>query len=686
MKHALRLTLAILVVFGMSSVVAASHAPRLQGQVTDLTSRRVLESGRTQIQRALTDLQTSTGIRLFVVFVQSTDGNDASELANDAAQENDLGASEAVLLVALGDRRFGYWLGDNVPLEPAEMESVFNREVGPRLADGDYTGGVVSGIGAIRETAAAGTVPGRGPAPVPVPRTDGGGGYGFLVILALIAIVIGGVMIYGKVREGRMRRQAAEERDRRTGQLAKEANSLLVAADDSLRDAEQELAFAEAEFTPADVEPFRQALQRGRAELRAAFSVRQQLDDDRPEDPETRQRMLQEIVQRARAANSLLEEQRKRIDGLRELERTAPDALAKMPEWIQSIETRLPEAEATLARLQGFAESSWGSVRGNIVESQKRLGFARQQAEAGQKALAGNDRQAAARSARAAQDAIAQARLLLDAIDHAAKSLDEAQANLQQELRAAATDVNAARTAIGEGRVRGLEPRLAQAESALEAAQREASSPTPDVLAAYRSATEANAIADEVLAGVRATHEQLARQEAALQAAFRSAEASLSRAADYIQARRDYLGREPRTRLVEAERRLDQAHAIGTDDIETALRQAREAQRYADEAYAIAQSEFDAYDAGGMFGGGGIFGGGGGYHRRRSYGGSGMGGMLGGIIIGSVLNGGGGGWGGTRWGSPGRSGGGIFGGGGGFGGRSGGGSFGGGGRSGGGSW
>ena len=57
-------------------------------------------------------------------------------------------------------------------------------------------------------------------------------------------------------------RGEAEERDRKTGALAREANSLLISSDERIRDAAQEVDFVEAQYGPAEVEPLRQAVSR----------------------------------------------------------------------------------------------------------------------------------------------------------------------------------------------------------------------------------------------------------------------------------------------------------------------------------------------------------------------------------------------------------------------------------------
>ncbi|CAN5537680.1 TPM domain-containing protein [soil metagenome] len=703
--------LAALLLLSVTAGALADHVPSLSGQITDETG--LLDDDRDRIETALQDLEATGNVQLFVLFIESTDGLTARDFAEDVAVENSLGGNDALVFVAIEDRIYSYTLSRGVELTTDRMEDILVDELEPRLADGDFGGAVVAVADAMQAalepvvpgaTPAAepgttpatepGTTPGQGAGPV----TGTGGGLPLIPILAVLAIALGGYLLYRRFREGRAQQAAAEERQAETGRLAREANALLIQTDEALREAQQELGFAEAQFAASDVEPFREALLQGRAELQAAFTLRQQLDDDKPEDPPTRQKMLEEIVARSQRAKTLVEEQRARLEQLRQLEQNAPEILARLPEQIAALEARLPEAEATRGRLEGYADSAWQPVAGNITETQKRIAAARKQVEAGNAAEAAGDRATAARSARTAQEAVTQAKGLLDAVGHAAESLEEAQRNLQQELNAATADVNAARAALADGRVTGLSARFAEAEAALLSAQQMASARKPDVLAAYRSATQANAIADEVLANVRQAEERAVRERAAVESALRSAQVTYNQAADYINARHHGLGREPRTRLAEAERHLARAQVLAPTDPAAAAGEARAAEQLASAAYAAASRDFDQYDdlgggdvidvlmggilggsgrrrGGGLFGGGWTSGGGGGIF------GGGGGGIFGG---GGGSRSRGGGWGGSSWG---RSGGGrgIFGGGGG-GGRSGGGGFGGGGRSGGGSF
>ncbi|MDQ3870956.1 MAG: TPM domain-containing protein, partial [Chloroflexota bacterium] len=453
----------------VAGAAQAHNVPRLGDQVTDLTDRKVLSGGRAEIEQALTELRQRQNVELFVLFTESNADHSARTYAEEVAQASSLGDNEALLVVALRDRTYYVWLDrsldDNVSSSEAEL--IRTQQIEPRLREGDYAGAVVAGARALGDAVSGEAAP-------------SGGGPNLLPVLGLVLVVVGGLWIWGAVsssrRQRRRERQTAEERDRRTGELAREANALLIRSDDALRDAQQEIGFAEAQFSDAEVAPYRDALRGASEELKAAFTVRQQLDDDVPEDPATRERLLREIIERAGRAQSLLEEQRSRIEQLRDLERTAPEILGRLAAELDAVEARVPQAEEALAGLQGYADTSWQSVKGNIVEAQKRLAHARSQVDTGQQAMAAGDRPAAARSARAAQESSAEAGRLLDSISTLAAAIREAERTVGQELAAATADVHGARRAVAEGGAQGLGSRLAEAEAALQSAEREVAS------------------------------------------------------------------------------------------------------------------------------------------------------------------------------------------------------------------
>jgi uncharacterized membrane protein YgcG len=694
----------------LAPAAMAANTPALTNQITDQAG--VLGAGTSQVQSSLDSLLSEDNVQLWLVLIPTAGGTGASQLAQDTFKANSLGGNDFLLLIAVNDHRYGWWedtssgdFGRATGLTSDAIDGLLSSDLEPGLRSGDYPGALTSFAGGLGSAVAAANNPVVKPTPEnPLPTANNGGvapgnqgssssgdSTGATILWALIAIfVVGAGLIivalwFASWRRGRL---GAEERDRRTGELARQANKLLVDTDDAVREAQQELGFAQAEFEEADTKPFADAIVDAQARLKSAFAVRQQLDDSIPEDQPTKEKMYGDIIAACQAATATIDEQAKRIQALRDLEKNAPQALAALPDAIEKLKGRLPAIQAALQTLSGYAPSAWASVKGNPEEADKRGDFAEQQVEAGKAALAATppDANAAAHAARGAQEAVAKANQLLDAVEQMAAALEDARTRLAQEIAAAEADVAAARsTTVPAGAAPTSSTDLAKAEALLRAAKDQAAAPTPDTIAALKAAQDAHTAVDSVLAGIRDAASQQARAQAAFTTARASAATSITQAQAFISARSNGIGREARTRLAEAERHLAQADAIVATDLNGATVEANRAENMATSAYSLASSDFTGYDTGTRYRGGG-------YGGPRGGGGTGadIGGAILGGIIGGMLSGGrggfgrGGGFGGTPWGSGGGwtgGGGGGFGGFGGFGGggHGGGGGFGGGG-------
>ncbi len=649
-----------------ASTVLADPIPRIQGPVTDLTG--ALSGREGDVEAAIERTLDEHNLQVFVLFVNSTDDMTVTDYVDETARVNSLGGNDAIVLVAMDDRTDAIWVADGLEaITDDEIDAIIVDELEARLQDGDFAGAAIAATEALGTANASGAPPpaatappGATAAPQPTPEqpTEEGGGLGTIIVAAAL-LGGGGFLVYRAVRG---RREAERTEQQRQADLSREANAGLIAIDERIRDATQEIGFVEAQYGAGETEPLRAAVATARAELTAAFEIRQRLDDAEPETPPERQAMLAEIVERTKRANAALDEQAERIRRLHEIERDAPKILEGLPGRIAAVEERLPRAETALAGLGRYATSSWQAVRGNVEEARKGLVGARAAVDEGTAALAGGDTAAAATDTRVALEGVTGAEKLLDAIDRLVATIAAAEERVPLELREAETDLADARSARGRPGTDDaqLAPRLAAAERALAAARQEAAMRPPDPVAALEAATDAHRLADEALLVAREQERAHARVVAAVDSQIRTAAASVDRAADFIESRRRGVGRRARTRLAEAERHLNDAAALQATDPRLALDAAGRAQRLADEAYRLAADDFNDWDQGGPGWG------------QRSGGESDLAGAVLGGIIGGVLSGGGG-WGGSPWGGGGRGGG--FGGwgGGGFGGGFGGG-------------
>jgi hypothetical protein len=665
---------AVLAVLAAPLLVPGTASAEQPSDLTrELTDTAGVLGDPAQAQQAIDRVESETGTQLFVVFVDTFEGAAGQAWAEATASATGLGPDGAVFAVAIDDGLYGLSVGDAVPQSEREVDQLLTSEVEPELSAGDWEGAVVAladGLGGGVSTSDSG---------------DGSGGGAALGVLAAIAVVGGGG--YVLTRNRRRRKQAEDQRvaaaraadpfpDETTEQLTFRASGALLELDEAVRTSSLELDFARAQYGEEPVAGFAEALAQSRTELHQAFALRQQLDDEVPEDEPTKRRMLAELLRLAGAADARLDAQAEAFDQLRDLERTAPQALDRLAPQVAALQQRLPQEEQRLAGLrQRYADSALAPVADNVAQARARVEAAAAEVEEARGQVQAGQAGQAVGSLRVAEDAVAQSTTLLDGIGRLAADLEAAPGRLAAVRAETEQDLAEARSLLAgsPGDPTGLTPLVARAQAALATADAVPVGERPDPLTAVRRLEEADAALDQALAGARDAATQARRAAAALDQTVLTARSTIDAAADFIGTRRGAVGADARTRLAEAQRRLDAAVATGSADPVGALGEAQSAVTLAQQALDLARSDVDRWSGG--------YGGPGGPGYGPGYGAPGYGGRsgvdLGSLVLGGILLGGprgGGGFGGGGLGGGGFGGGG-FGGGGGH--RGGGGSFGG---------
>ena len=678
-RLAVAVAASVLMLLAVAGQVMAA-VPVLRSSITDETG--VLTGGTAQIQAAQNQLFDASGVQLYVLFVQTTSGQDISQFALDVGNQNSLGAKDALLVVALTDRT------DWLQIGPGLRDAVSQNDVDAIIADledhlksADYAAGVAGVADGLRAAVppisaptpltptppasmpAPAATPAPTQAPVPVPGAAGGGDTNLLPLVVGLLLIGAGVWLVIRVRRERTARQAAFTSAAEQERLGREANSMLVQTDDAVRDAQQELGVVATEFGADQSAALSTALDGAKEDLRQAFTLGQELDDTIPDPPERRREMIQQILDHTKRAQATLDAQRAAIAQLHDFEKNVDSVLAGLPAQIDGVEARLPAAKEARSHLDRYAPDSWKSVAGNLDAAVAELASARKHVADGQTILAGGDRAKATVEAHAAQTDVAQAGTLLDAIGQTGASLDDVAGKVTAELQTVGQELDQARPVVTAASAKDRQDALSQADAALASARAAAAGDTPDVVSAMRQVTAAGGLAGQLLAGVRAEALQRQRSMDTANSAIASAQASIQQAEAYVSGHRrsDDLGRRTRNRLDDAARYLDQARAGLQANPTQAVQDARTADSLSDEALALAEQD--------------VNGGSPPWPQAPSGPNNGLGSVLAGIFIGSILSGGGGrrrggGWGGGGWGGGGGS---IFGGGGGFGGGRGGG-------------
>ncbi|GAA2456786.1 TPM domain-containing protein [Agromyces soli] len=640
---------AVLTAVALPAGIAHAEDPVSFGSSPVVDQAGVLGDELASVEQALVDAGERSGRQLYVAYVDEfTNPSSAVEWAADTAVGANMGAEDYLLAVAVDGRAYYLSADQSASLSDAELDRISSEIVEPRLRAGDWAGAA---------TAAADAIAGG----------DGaaGGWWGwllaFLVVAGIVVVIV--LVVRSRRRRGAGTAAPGAPPPPSLEELRRTAGGALVQIDDALKTSEEELGFAVASYGDEATAPFREALAAAKGKVREAFAIQQQLDDGIPDTDEQRREWYSTIIRVTGEADALLDAQAERFDALRELERTAPEALARVRQTAAAVETNASPAAARLASLQAqYAAPALAAIADNPAQARARLDFAREAMAEAEAALARGEQGPAAVEIRAAEEAVDQAKLLAAAVERLAAELAAADAAIAAGAADLEQDVQTARGMPGDGLAALAEQTAAEAaalRSALGAAPR-------DPLALQARLAQANTAIDQAIAGARDAAERVQRAAAQLQRTLAAASAKAQTAEDYIVARRGAIGPEARTRVAEARRLVSEAGTQAASDPVAALATAQQAERLADEAISLARTDVGGFGGGGYGSGYG----GGAAPAGRSSGGDLFGAVLGGILIDNLLGGGGGGgrrssggWGGGS-GSSGSSGGfGGFGGG-----------------------
>ncbi|MCS6546482.1 TPM domain-containing protein [Curtobacterium flaccumfaciens pv. flaccumfaciens] len=625
---------AMLIVLAPAATAHATAPVDLGGAYVLDEADALTASQQSKVEQAVQDLYAETQTQLFVVFVPSfTDPTDHTEWGRAVLEQNQIDTDGILLSVAVDERNYDVQQTNETAISSSDVENAVNDSLLPELKQGDWSGAAVAFADGLTQSQA------------PVDFT-------WLWILLLV-VVVGLVVVVLVIRTRNKRRTAAatKAQEASLADLERTAGGALVTIDDELRTAEQEVGFASAQFGPDAAKPFADAVQAAQREVRKAFTIRQQLDDEIPDTPQQRAEWANQIIVICERAHAAIEEQTEAFDQLRSLEDGVEDAAASLAQAVAAAPASVGAAAAALDRVRArYTGRTLATVANNVDQAHQVLAFATERSNAATASIAAGDKGEAVVAVRDAQHALAQVQQLTDGALAAEQSFDEATARAEAMRIDIQGDVAAARSLRSGG------PDLAAAVTRAETVLRQGLDPK-DPVAAVDALTRANTEIDQAIAAARGAEEQRQRATQALDAALRDARNRISQARDYVSLHRGGIGPTARTRLSEAQRAYDDAVELAPSNPGQALNAARAAEQYAAAAMDAANDDLGGW-GGGQGGGGG---------------GAQLGGLVTGLVLGGLLGGRGGSYGGGSFGGGGFGGGGGFSGGGGFGGGGGGG-------------
>jgi len=601
---------------------AAAEAPfRVQDRVTD-RSGVLGPSGQDAVVAAVQRLRAEKGWDLYVVYVDSFDGRDGAAWAEATASASQLGRNQVLFAVATVDQVYGTSFDQDFPLSESTTDSIESGAVQPRLAQADWAGAAVALADGLRSGGSG----------------SGGGGSAVPYVVGGAVVVGGGALLLAR----RRRRSAAPAPEtpaapepvdpfpgESTQDLGFRSSQALLDVDNAVGTSEQELAAARGHFGEEAVAPFAAALAQSRADMVAAFEIRQKLDDEVPETEPEQRAMHAEIIRLATQADDRLDAQVEAFDRLRALETDAPGYVDGLASRLFGLTARVPEVEAAWTGLAAhYAGTALAPVADNLSQVESLLAAADKEIGEARTQLGASKPAAAVVDGRAAEDALTQAETLLDGVGRHEAALVEATGRLAGARAEVAQDIAeaAALAGVDQAVVARARAALAASDEAAAGSGGAASGSgsagatggaagdppgagagsggrLPDPLAALHLLEEANAALDQAIADAREAAERTRRAAAALDQALIPARAAVSAAADFVSTRRGAVGTQARTRLAEAQRHLAAATAGG--DPVVALREAQQAEAMANQALDLARSDVSRWSGGGGGGGGG---------------------------------------------------------------------------------
>jgi hypothetical protein len=294
--------------------------------------------------------------------------------------------------VATKDRAYGYET-ENTTFTDERLETVDRTRILPALRNDEFAGAAIEaadGYGDIAE--------------------DEGLPWAAIVIGVVVVLVVGAFLVRRSRKRFERSHHVLDEHGNPVDpaaildleELDDMSNRSLVAVDDALLTSDDELRHVEAEFAREQTDGFRFTVDRGRSSMREAFTLRHQLDEATSAPEARRRRTMSRIIAICEEVDHSLDARAEAFDALRDWNTRVPQVLDNLSGHLDGLTSRRPTGQA--ARLADAAQ---------------------EQIERARKELADDESKYAVSHARAAEEAIAQATMLLDDQHDALTAVDE---------------------------------------------------------------------------------------------------------------------------------------------------------------------------------------------------------------------------------------------------------------------
>ena len=377
-------------------------------------------------------------------------------------------------------------------------------------------------------------------------------------------------------------------------EMATLANRQLLAADEQVRSASDELDFARLQFGIAATDEFSRTLEAAKAAVSRGFDAQQRMEDAHSDAEKAS--LASAIMRDLGTYMNPLSAMQDSFEHKRSEQASLPRRISEASERLAEQRGDLERASTELVSISGiYPAQMLASLQDNPEQALALLATA-ETAIATAKREVDSDRTLAESSLDTAHRALMMAKHQTDAIFSAKSDLDAIRERLSTAIGSISADITDVTSLGAEPAV--FDPLVADARTAIAEAQA-ALMNTGDPLAALEHLRASEAMLDSALAPLRTQRENNQKARASAQSQISLAETAIERAQRYVQGRRGAMDLSVRSTLHSAEQSLKAARASLDADPAKASTLASDARASADRVLATPLSEAGApWDSG----------------------------------------------------------------------------------------
>lgn len=604
---ALTVLLAALSLFFQPAANATSPVT-IEGPVTD-PSGFLSEAQKSEVKSAISGAR-ARGVNLSYVVVPDFSGADPTDWCADSGDRSNLAADTVVFVVAYEERdsswctnldSSGSIISDDAVDEAWDEALNAIRDSDPVTPEALTDAGVTfanevaaQAGGATSPSTGTSDTTGNAVAPGPSENTSSGGSGGFWALLVGVPIIGGLVflIIRSSNRKKRGRASGSSATSASTLQSPKameqtitKASQQLLYADEALRAAKDEAAFAEAEFGYLRSDALRNAVAQAQSGVDQSFALLAKMDGS--DNLKQKAGYATQILNTLNAAMPPVYTAQQELKALRDKQMNAGRRLKELRERVRELKNEIPRAQGTLNVLRTkHTTTELASLNEKPAQVAELLQVASGRLDDAQRQLQ-TDKRAAVDSLDDAASALAEAKANLVAIQEAETQLSQANEALTAAIASVTLDLSDAdRLTKGQA---AFAPLMEDANKAIALGQA-ARAGTGDPIAALAALQAAENALDQALAPLRSRDSQNQRDSKVAAERINAAQNVVSQAETQLQLNRGYAPLNARSQVANAQSALAQARSQQRSDPAASIRSADAAFSHAQSALSLLRS------------------------------------------------------------------------------------------------